>query len=597
MFRTLSRFFFPNPLDRLLEKTKKKGGKKILLGWNRGLGDIALGLFAIVKRIRDFIPDAEITFLIRNNLKDGFTMLEGVKTVVAPKWKRGLSYNVFTTLKELEIDPKQFDLIIEKPSPTDWVSWQKGNLVPRLKWDLKHDLLSNKFPFPEGFTYIGVQAVTETNYGHWRNWPIERWNALFDLLSARENVKILLFGFAPEPKFSQKNLIDLRGKTTLFELLALIKNRCHGLVLPDSGILSFAYYLDVDFPLKVVSLWADPNHGILKQAVGSPNQRLSHFPLIGEKRDLSSLRPEKVLNALFPVRPLEKCPSYEEVTSGSLQNTAAILLAGGQGSRLNSKGPKGTFHILGKSLFEWIIEKTPKENFPIAVMTSEQNHEETVAFFENHRYFGREIYLFPQTSKPLLDQNRKPLNMTAPDGNGAVFESFKRSPLASLFQRRGIELLTICPIENPLANPADLKLIGCHRNTKADITIKCLERLASDTKKGALVEREGKIEILEYLYLDPSQKYFYSNSGMMAMSLPFFLKMGETQLPTHYVEKKLPGTNTYVFKEERFIFESLPYAAHVSAFSCPRNRCYAPMKSLENLPQVEHILSQKDETL
>lgn len=68
----------------MLERTAKKGGKKILLGWNRGLGDIALGLYAMVQRIREIVPNAEITFVVRENLRDGFSMLEGVKTIVAP---------------------------------------------------------------------------------------------------------------------------------------------------------------------------------------------------------------------------------------------------------------------------------------------------------------------------------------------------------------------------------------------------------------------------------------------------------------------------------------------------------------------------------
>ncbi len=71
MFKKLYRKFGPNPLDQML---KKQSGKKILIFWNRGLGDIALGLFAIVHRIREFIPDSQITFLTRPNLRDGFLL-------------------------------------------------------------------------------------------------------------------------------------------------------------------------------------------------------------------------------------------------------------------------------------------------------------------------------------------------------------------------------------------------------------------------------------------------------------------------------------------------------------------------------------------
>ena len=268
MFRTFSRLFLPNPLDWMLKRCAKRGGQKILLGWNRGLGDIALGLFAIVERIRELVPNAEITFLTRPNLQDGFSMLEGVKTLIADHWQRG-PVDVKATLRQLGIDPKTFDLIIERPSPTDWVRWQRGKVVPRLKWDAKWERLYEKFRLPEGFIYIGVQAVVETKYGAWRNWPHQQ--KLFDRLEMFPNVKALLFGAEDKTQFRNANIIDLRGQTMLFELLSIIKNRCRSVILPDSGILSMVYYLNALFPLQVISLWADPDHGILKQNVASPN--------------------------------------------------------------------------------------------------------------------------------------------------------------------------------------------------------------------------------------------------------------------------------------------------------------------------------------
>src|SRR6185295_85660 len=98
-------------------------------------------------------------------------------------------------------------------------------------------------------------------------------------------------------------------KTTLFQLLSIVKNRCKAAILPDSGILSMIYYLDTAFPIQIVSLWADPDHGILKQGVPSPNPELKHFPLIGENRDLSSLSMQKVLDCIFPAKPLQTCPN------------------------------------------------------------------------------------------------------------------------------------------------------------------------------------------------------------------------------------------------------------------------------------------------
>ena len=298
MFRTFSRLFLPNRLDWLCRLARRRHHRRILLAWNRGLGDIALGLYAIVSRIRYWIPDAKITFLIRENLQEGFSLLPDVGTIVAPDWKRGEPYDVKETLQKLGRDRKDFDLIIPWPNPTDWVNWQYGQLVPRLVWNSSYDELWKKFNLPDGLTYIGAQVVAETNYGLWRNWPQERWAELFEKLERIEKVRVVLFGYGDQPRLSSHQIIDLRGRTSLFEMLSIIKNRCRFLIVPDSGILSMAYYLDAAFPLQVLSLWADSKHGVLKQNVASPNPLLVHRPIIGARRDLSSISADEVLSYL-----------------------------------------------------------------------------------------------------------------------------------------------------------------------------------------------------------------------------------------------------------------------------------------------------------
>lgn len=292
MLKRLWRKIAPNPLDSLLKTAQKRGDKRILIFWNRGLGDIALGLYAIVHRIRFFIPDAKITFLTRPNLKDGFTLLGGVDLIVAPELKRGQPLPM-----EL-INPADFDLIIPHPDPTYWVSWQRGQLTPKLNWNPAWDKLCQRYPLAEGKRYIGAHVQTESNYASWRDWPQSSWEALFKQLTEKGE-EILLFGFAKTPSFNMSHVIDLRGETPLFDLLSIIKNRCKAIVVPDSGISSMTYYLDLSFPLKIVSLWADPNNGILKQNVASPNPLLRHFPLIGSNKQINRITPDQVEEALF----------------------------------------------------------------------------------------------------------------------------------------------------------------------------------------------------------------------------------------------------------------------------------------------------------
>lgn len=547
----------PNRLDWMLKRTAKRGGKKILLGWNRGLGDIALGLYAVVQRIREWIPDAKITFITRSNLIDGFSMLEGVETIAAPDWKRGAPSEIDPSLK------KEFDLVIPYPSPTDWVCWQRGKVVPKLKWDLRHDPLHEIFHLPSHC--IGVQVSAETHYGLWRNWPIQCWQGLFDRLE-KMGKTVLLFGFGDHPKFNNQNLIDLRGKTNLFELLSIIKHKVEALILPDSGISSMVYYLNESFPIRHVTLWADPNHGILKQKVASPNPQLVHRPLIAEGKDLSTVSVDAVLEAIQ-------------------KKVLPIILAGGQGTRLGVQGPKGLFSIAGKTLFQWTCEKLPKKS-PVAIMTSPINHEETVAYFKKNWFFDLEVHFFLQGMRPLLDEQRRPMEKLGPNGNGDVFRSFVESGLADYFAKRGIEAVTISYVDNPLSHPLDPQLIA---NLKqSEIAVQCIERLSSDTSMGALVENGEKVEIIEYTYLDPSKEYKYAYSGQLAFDFSFFCKMGKVDLPIHWVQKKVEGE--MVWKEEKFIFDVFTHAKRIRPFSVPRQTHYAPIKGPESIESVLHLL-------
>jgi len=298
MFKTITRALLPNPLEQILRKAKRKKHTRFLLAWNRGLGDIALGLYAIVHRIKEVIPNAEITFVIRKNLKEGFSLFPEVKTLIAEDWERSKPYNLQKTLQDLRVSSSSYDVMIAFPNPTYWVKWQRGKLTPKLTWKKEYDALEKAFSLDEKYTYIGVQPLAETHYGHWRNLPEKKWKELFALAEKRQDLRFLLFGYGSVPSFSQKNVIDLRGKTSLYSLLSIIKNRCKYLILPDSGILSMAFYLNESFPIKVISLWGDPRHGILKQSVASPNPQLEHIPLIGEYKNLDSLTSEKIFSYL-----------------------------------------------------------------------------------------------------------------------------------------------------------------------------------------------------------------------------------------------------------------------------------------------------------
>lgn len=298
MFKRLLRKLRPNPLDSLLLKAKHKHHKTFLLAWNRGLGDIALGLYAIVHRIREYVPEAKITFVTREDLEEGFFLLDGVDVVVAPKWKRKEPISLLDTMKERGEDLSSYDVVIEAPDPTYWVKWQLGSLVPKLKWNPKLDALADGFSLSKEVAYVGVHVQTETSYGYEKNWPLSYWEELFTTLYEKHGLSVILFGMKPTHNFSCKAVVDLRGKTNLHQMLSLIKNRCRYLIVPDSGVLSLTYFIDEAFPLKIISLWADPRQGVLKQNVPSPNPYLVHIPLKAHNEDIRTISVQEVEQAL-----------------------------------------------------------------------------------------------------------------------------------------------------------------------------------------------------------------------------------------------------------------------------------------------------------
>ena len=135
---------------------------------------------------------------------------------------------------------------------------------------------------------------------------------------------------------------------------------------------------------------------------------------------------------------------------------AALLLAGGQGTRLGTSAPKGCYDIglpSGKSLFQYHAERLVKVRqlaavkakaaersvrLPFLVMTSDATDAETRAFFATHNYFGlppSDVIFFAQGALPCLTPEGKlmldaPGDLAmAPNGNGGVYLSLRDAGL------------------------------------------------------------------------------------------------------------------------------------------------------------------------
>ena len=173
MIRSLVRRLRGNELDRILERAVRSGARRFLVFWNRGLGDIALGLYALFARIREAVPAAEIAVLTRQDLAEAFALFDVQRVIVDPRLERGERDGVCERDRAAGVKASDFDVVLDRPDPTGWLASQHGTVVPRLAWKPEHDALAARFPLGDGRLLVGAHVSAETArfYGYVKDWP------------------------------------------------------------------------------------------------------------------------------------------------------------------------------------------------------------------------------------------------------------------------------------------------------------------------------------------------------------------------------------------------------------------------------------------
>ncbi len=289
------------PFDRALRAAQARGAREFVFGWNRGLGDVALGLVPLFARIRAAVPGSRIVVFSRADLEDALRMAGVDEIRVVPGLVRGDRLDLRRCASLTGRSLSAAALTFADPDPTRWLEGRRREVPPTLSWNDAWAASADRLlaSDPARIT-IGAHVHSETaqHYGYIKDWPSTCWRDLFESFASDDGIRFVLFGNEASPDFTQPNLVDLRGRTGFLELIAVIRRRCRILIAPDSGILTVAYYLAQDFPLDVVSLWSDPRQGILKQGCPSPNPRLVHVPLFGAGEDVRNIDAAEVRRAL-----------------------------------------------------------------------------------------------------------------------------------------------------------------------------------------------------------------------------------------------------------------------------------------------------------
>lgn len=303
----------------------------------------------------------------------------------------------------------------------------------------------------------------------------------------------------------------------------------------------------------------------------------------------------------------------------------AVLLAGGQGTRLGTDAPKGTFDIgitrplyIFQQQIENLLEVTNEcgAYVPLYVMTSEKNNDETVAFWKEKNYFGypaQYVRFFKQDMAPAVDFSGKVIlegkaNIAlSPNGNGGWYSSLARCGLLSEIRARGIEWLNAFAVDNVLQRIADPVFVGACITEGVNCGSKVVCKAEPHEKVGVLCLEDGKPNIIEYYELTEEManardekgdlQYIYGVILNYLFRLEKLDEVADAKIPVHVVKKKVPylsDAGEFVkpqtengYKFETLILDMIKLMETCLPFEVVREREFAPIKNRTGVDSVE----------
>lgn len=326
---------------------------------------------------------------------------------------------------------------------------------------------------------------------------------------------------------------------------------------------------------------------------------------------------------------------YEKLGEEAIKQgkVAVVTMAGGQGTRLGHSGPKGTYDIglaSHESIFELLCDrlKEAKEKYHVAIpwylMTSDENNQDTIAFFEKNEYFHypkEAVHFFIQGKMPMIDMQGKILLdedgmiKLAPDGHGGVFESMVNNGVIYQMKQQGIERVLITGVDNILAKLVDPVFLGLQIKQNAIAASKSVVKAYAEEKVGVFCKKDGKPSVIEYTEVPKELAEATNETGEFVLGdsnilnhqfhIDLLEKISTQKLPYHIAFKKakyknkegkiVEPTEPNAYKFETFLFDIFSFVPEMLVFRVKREEEFAPIKNAtgKDSPETARELYKK----
>ncbi|MBO5571173.1 MAG: UDPGP type 1 family protein [Ruminococcus sp.] len=323
----------------------------------------------------------------------------------------------------------------------------------------------------------------------------------------------------------------------------------------------------------------------------------------------------------------EKREHYKQIGLQAIREgkVGAVLLAGGQGSRLGFDKPKGTFNIgvdHDLYIFECLINnlmdvvKEAHTWVPLFIMTSVDNKKDTIDFFREHNYFGYSddnVWFFAQEQLPTVDTNGKLMLadkgkvLTAPNGNGGWYASMEKTGMLKILRDSKIKWLNVFAVDNVLQRIADPCFLGAVIDSGKVSGAKVVAKAAPDEKVGVLCLEDGRPSIVEYYEMTEEMRTSREENGMLSYNYGVILnylfrvdKLNKTlkvKLPLHRAFKKIKYLNDdgeivtpdepNAYKFETLALDMVKLQDNCLAYEVDRKKEFAPVKNKTGVDSVD----------